>query len=98
MAEYRVTYWDEIPSMVTARGEGGATAKAALSDRFQEAIDEAAMRRGLTGSDQYLEAWRHDEWQAAEGDPDAVARAVAERLERDYPPDRLARMLDVDHA
>ncbi|MDX6544646.1 MAG: Virulence factor, partial [Gaiellales bacterium] len=40
MAEYRITYWREIPSMVTAR-EGDATAKSGLPARFQEAIDEA---------------------------------------------------------
>ena len=43
MAEYRITYWRDIPSMVTARDESGATAKVQLPDRFQELIDQRAM-------------------------------------------------------
>ena len=36
MAEYRITSWQKIPTMVTARDAGGATAKVALPDRFQD--------------------------------------------------------------
>jgi hypothetical protein len=93
MAEYRITYWRDIPSMVTARDAGGATAKAALSDRFQEAIDEAAMREGLTGSDAYLEQWRHGDWEPADGNAAGLASTVAERLEAQYGPDRLAELV-----
>ncbi len=46
MAEYQITRWREIPSLVTAR-EGDQVAKISLSTRFQEAIDEAAMRLKL---------------------------------------------------
>ena len=42
MAEYRITYWRDIPSMVTARDESGATAKVQLPGRFQELIDQRA--------------------------------------------------------
>ena len=94
MAEYRITYWREIPSMVTAR-EGDSTAKSALPDRFQEAIDEAAMRLGMAGSDAYLEQWQHGAWQSAEGAPDAVVAAVAERLDNDYDDARLQTLLEV---
>ena len=45
MSEYQITYWRDIPSMVMAR-EGDDTARAQLAQRFQEAIDEAAMRLG----------------------------------------------------
>ena len=65
MAEYRITYWREIPSMVAAR-DGDATSKVELPDRFQEAIDEAAMRLGMAGSDAYLEQWHHGEWLEAD--------------------------------
>ena len=79
MAEYRIIYWRDIPSMVTAR-EGATTSKAVLPDRFQQAIDEAAMRLGLAESDAYLEQWRQGEWQARDGSPDEVAEAVASEL------------------
>ncbi len=94
MAEYRITSWREIPTMVTARDETGATAKAALPDRFQEAVDEAAMRQGLAGSDEYLEAWMQGDWQEAEGSPDEVAARVAAELDEAHPPERLESMLD----
>jgi hypothetical protein len=84
VAEYRITRWDEIPSMVTARDGAGAVAKVQLPDRFQEAIDAAAMERGVAGSDAYLERWRHDDWVDEEGAPDVVAARVAERLEQEF--------------
>ena len=92
MTEYRITYWQEIPAMVTAR-DGSATGKAGLPDRFQEAIDEAAMQQGLAGSDAYLEAWRHGDWTEADGTPDEVASAIAAQLDADYPPQRLDEMV-----
>jgi Virulence factor len=85
MAEYRITRWEEIPSMVTARDGAGGIAKVQLPDRFQEAIDEAAMERGLAGTDAYLERWTHGDWVAEDGAPDAVAARVAERLEQEFP-------------
>ena len=47
MTEFRVTYWRDLPSLVTAR-DGEHTAKASLDARFMIAIDEAAMRLGAT--------------------------------------------------
>jgi len=94
VAEYRITSWQKIPTMVTAREAGGATAKVALPDRFQEAVDEAAMRQGLAGSDAYLEAWAQGEWQEADGAPDEVAARVAAELDEAHPPERLESMLD----
>ncbi len=37
---------------------GRETAKAKLSDRFQEAVDRAAMRAGKGSSDLYLAEWK----------------------------------------
>ena len=85
MAEYRITSWREIPTMVTARDAAGATAKVALPDRFQEAVDEAAMRQGLAGSDAYLEAWEQGPWHEADGSPDEVAARVAAELDAAHP-------------
>ena len=92
MAEYQITYWKEIPSMVSAREGRRERAKAELSERFQVAIDEAAMRAGLIGSDAYLEQWRRGEWQTREGSVEEVAAAVAAELEAEYTPERLAKM------
>jgi hypothetical protein len=94
MAEYRITYWREIPSMVTAR-DGAAISKAALPGRFQEAIDEAAMRQGMAGSDAYLEQWHHGEWERADGTPDELVAALSEQLDNDYNAARLESLLEV---
>jgi hypothetical protein len=93
MADYRVTFWRDIPSMVTARDASGGSAKAALPGRFQEAIDEAAMKLGLAGSDAYLEAWRHGDWETAEGSPDEVVARVADRLDAENDEARLEELM-----
>ena len=80
--------------MVTARDDTGASAKVALPDRFQEAVDEAAMRQGLAGSDAYLQAWEQGEWERADGAADEVAERVAAELDAAHPPEVLAGMLD----
>jgi len=84
VTEYRITYWRDIPAMVTARSEDGATAKVELPPRFQEAIDELAMRLDMAGSDAYLEQWRYGEWEQAAGSPAEVAAAVAARLDEEW--------------
>ena len=59
MAELTVIWWRDIPAQVTAK-EGRARAARELPPRFQEAIDAAAMRAGLIGTDAYLEEWRRE--------------------------------------
>jgi hypothetical protein len=93
VAEFRVTYWRDLPSLVTAR-DGEHTAKAALDGRFMIAIDEAAMRLGATDSDAYLEGWRQGEWEERSGSPEEIARAVADELESEYGDARVQEMLD----
>ena len=59
-----VMYWRGIPSMVTIK-RGREKGKAMLAERFQEAIDRAAMRAGKGSSDLYIEEWRSDTSAAA---------------------------------
>jgi 5-methyltetrahydrofolate--homocysteine methyltransferase len=93
MAEYQLTYWRDLPSLVTAREGRRNTAKVELPARFQVAIDEAAMRLNLTGTDAYIEAWRREPWQERPGTPEEVARAVAAEVEAAYPPSRIREIL-----
>jgi hypothetical protein len=93
VTEFRVTYWRDLPSLVTARG-GDHTAKAALDARFMIAIDEAAMRLGATDADAYLEGWRQSEWEERSGTPEQVVAAVAGELDAEYDERRLQDMLD----
>jgi hypothetical protein len=78
-AELTVIWWRDIPAQVVARA-GRTTAKVQLSDRFQEAIDVAAMRTGLIGTDEYLGEWRRDSRPCGD-DLEAEANAEAARLE-----------------
>ena len=91
MPELTVISWRAIPAQVTA-GKGRGAARAQLSDRFQEAIDAAAMRAGLIGTDTYLEEWRRDPRPCGDDLPAEVA-ALAAQLERDYPDERLERLV-----
>lgn len=88
-----MTLWRDLPSMVAARA-GDETAKVQLAARFQEAIDEAAMRLGDTGADDYLDGWTRSPWTAADGSPADVLDRVAADLDAQWPASRLAAYLD----
>lgn len=93
MAEYQIVSWRELPSMVTAR-EGDEVVKVQLAPRFQEAIDEAAIRMGDTGSDAYLAGWSRSEWLTGEGDPADLANAVSASLDNVWSEAALAEFLN----
>ncbi len=83
--------WRAIPAQVTA-GKGRAAARVQLSDRFQEAIDAAAMRAGLIGTDAYLEEWRR-EARPCGADLAAEVTAVAAEIENEYTDEKLAQLV-----
>jgi hypothetical protein len=93
VTDYQVTYWRDLPSMVAAR-DGDDVTKSPLAPRFQAAIDEAAMRLGDIGSDDYLAGWTRGAWTAAEGSPTDVTDRVVADLESQWPVDRLKHYLD----
>jgi hypothetical protein len=93
VSEYQVTFWRDLPSLVVAR-EGDSVTKGPLAQRFQEAIDEAAMRLGAVGSDDYLDGWTRSEWTSADGAPADVCERVVAELEADWSDARLAAYLD----
>ena len=88
-----MTYWRDLPSLVVAR-EGDVVTKGMLAARFQEAIDEAAMRLGATDSEAYLEGWTRGEWTTAEGNGPEVCDRVVADLEDQWPAERLTAYLD----
>jgi hypothetical protein len=93
MAEYQVTRWRDLPSMLVVRADD-ETVKSELAPRFQEAIDEAAMRLGDTGADDYLAGWERSPWTEADGTPSEVLDRVAAELDAEWPADRIAGYLD----
>jgi hypothetical protein len=92
MAQLTVVYWRDIPAQVIAK-QGRQAAKRQLAERFEKAIDRAAMRAKLTGTDAYLAEWRRADPVECGADLEAEAAAAADRLEADYPDDRLARLV-----
>jgi hypothetical protein len=94
LPELTVIWWRDIPAQVTAK-EGRKSARAQLAERFQEAIDAAAMRAGLIGSDAYLAEWRREPRDCGD-DLDKEVAEEAEWLEAAYPDDTLDRLVKAD--
>jgi hypothetical protein len=86
-----VIYWRDIPAQVTA-SDGDRSARASLDERFQLAIDEAAMQAGLSGSDDYLAEWRRETRECG-SDLERQVAGEARRLEEALPIQELARLV-----
>ena len=91
MAQLIIVYWHDIPAQVIVKA-GRQSAKRALSPRFQEAIDRAAMRSGEHGTDAYLAAWRRAAPMPCGDDIDAEAANAAQRIEAEFDEERLAAL------
>ncbi|UWQ16885.1 virulence factor [Jannaschia sp. M317] len=88
MAQITVVYWRDIPAQVIV-GKGRRAAKVQLSERFEQAIDRAAMRSGASETDAYLADWRKVAEPEVPGPDAEVAAARAAELEAAWTPDRL---------
>ncbi|MEO1193033.1 MAG: virulence factor [Pseudomonadota bacterium] len=93
MAQLITVYWRDIPAQVIARA-GRKTAKVQLTERFEKAIDRAAMRAKLRDSDSYLEEWRRAAPVTCGDDLEAEAKAAAARLEEEFPDSRLKTLVE----
>ena len=60
-----------------------------LTERFEKAIDAAAMRAGATGTDEYLAEWRNSEPVERAAEPEAAADTLVAELEAAYTAERL---------
>ena len=92
MAQLTIVYWRDIPAQVIAKA-GRQSAKRQLTERFEKAIDRAAMRANLRDTDSYLAEWRRAAPIECGADLEAEATAAAARLEAEYPDDRLTRLV-----
>jgi len=93
MAQLVVVSWRDIPSQVIAAAGRRNQAKVMLSDRFQQAIDAAAMKGGASGTEAYLEDWHRSGPVACGDDLQGAAEAEAERLESAYDRERLRALI-----
>lgn len=95
MPEVTIVYWRDMPAQVIV-GKGRRGAKAPLPERFEQAIDRAAMKVGARDSDAYLSEWRKVPSGERDGAPEEVATAEAARIEEEYDQDRLKALIDND--
>src|SRR3990170_3062678 len=93
MTEVQVVFWRDIPAQVKARQDRQRAARG-LDPRFQEAVDAAAMRAGLTDTDDYLAEWRTSAWEERPGSPEQAADQYAVEIENEYTAERLRSMVD----
>jgi hypothetical protein len=90
MADLIVVCWRDIPAQVIVK-KGRLSAKRQLSERFEQAIDKAAMRAQLRDTDSYLGEWRRADPVPCGEDLEVEAAAAAERLEAEWTEARLAK-------
>lgn len=94
MAQKIIVYWRDIPAQVIIKA-GRKRATRQFAERFEKAIDMAAMRSGMSGTDAYLEQWRRAAPEVIDGDDlDAIAERESASLEALYDHARLKALID----
>ena len=87
----QIVCWRDIPAQVKVRA-GRQRLSRPLGERFQQAIDQAAMHAGKAGTEEYLAEWRTQEAGEREGELEDVAQALVAELEKAFPDERLGRL------
>jgi hypothetical protein len=95
MPDVTIVYWRDIPAQVIV-GKGRRGSKRQLEERFEQAIDRAAMKVGAEDTDAYLAEWRKAAPYLVEGDADEIAESEALRLEAEYDRDRIKTLIQND--
>ena len=93
MPDVTIVFWRDIPAQVIV-GSGRRGHKVQLTERFEQAIDRAAMKGDARDTDSYLAEWRKAAPYAVEGDPAEVAASEAARIEAEYDTARLKALID----
>ena len=95
MPDVTIVYWRDIPAQVIV-GKGRRGSKQQLAERFEQAIDRAAMKIGAEDTDAYLAEWRKAAPYEVEGDPDEIVQSEALRLETEYDQTRIKALIAND--
>ena len=93
MSDTVIVYWRDIPAQVIV-GKGRRASKVQLPERFEQAIDRAAMKIGAKDGDAYMAEWRKAPGPVSKGDPKAHAEALAAELDEMHGPERLKQLID----
>lgn len=95
MAEVTIVYWRDMPAQVIV-GKGRRGTKLPLPERFEQAIDRAAMKSGAAESDDYLAEWHKAPAYTVEGADSDVAAAEVARIDAEYDQAHLKQLIDSD--
>lgn len=94
MAQLIVVYWRDIPAQVIVK-KGRDAAKIQLSERFEKAIDRAAMKANLRDTDSYLGEWRRAApVEVGDADMQATADKKAAELEAEFDEEKLKALVE----
>ena len=96
MAQMIVVYWRDIPAQVIVKKGRRDQVKIQLEERFEKAIDRAAMKVGAKDADAYLAEWRKADPYTVDGAAEEIATSEAERLELEYDQERLKALIAND--
>ncbi|MBO9472157.1 MULTISPECIES: virulence factor [unclassified Shimia] len=92
MPDVTIVYWRDIPAQVIV-GKGRRGAKKPLAERFEQAIDRAAMKVGASDTDAYLAEWRKADPYPVEGEPQAIVEQEVARLEAEFDQERIKALI-----
>lgn len=93
MAALTIVYWRDIPAQVIVK-KGREAAKVQLNERFEKAIDRAAMRAHLRDTDSYLAEWRRVGPIEVSDDLQKEADAKAKALEEEFDEAKLKALVE----
>ncbi len=92
MPQVTIVYWRDMPAQIIV-GSGRKAVKKQLPERFEQAIDRAAMKSGAAGTDDYLAEWRKGAPTEVEGDAEQVATAQMAQIEAAYDTDKIKALI-----
>lgn len=95
MPDVTIVFWRDIPAQVIV-GKGRRGTKMPLPERFEQAIDRAAMKVNAKDSDAYLAEWRKAEPFTVDGDPSEIAAAQVDRIVTEYDQERIKQLIAND--
>lgn len=84
MAEVKITYWREIPCSVMVKAGRGNRVNLQLPKIYMVTVDAVATKSGATSAEDYAAGFRVEKSER-EGEPEALARQIADELVAKYP-------------
>lgn len=95
MADVVIVYWRDMPAQVIV-GRGRRGVKLPLPERFEQAIDRAAMKSGAAESDDYMAGFRKADPISVAGTDQEAAEATVARIVAEFDQERIKTLIAND--